>query len=243
MFVSHALSPFVAAISLTVTALGTGSTTCPNGSTHVPAFVVTAAASTVADFASALAEARACAGFFVRGQEHTEISRAWRYDRKEPSHTLEEAFRVFAERHPNFSLQHTNGAWIVREKQIDLDSGVLATRIESFQVTHTRAIDAIRLAVARFVPGLQPAGGLVASRMGHPGDKPFSADEMLGPFINVATTNAGLPKILDEIGRAAPGVIWVVAQLPAKLPDVAVEYQVRTFLRGGMQQPIEGVIR
>lgn len=212
---------------------------CPTAEALMPAFVFTAARATPSDFASALSEAHVCAGFIAREGEAGRVTRAWRHDATEPARTLKEALGAFQSIHSDFEIRLVEGLFLIRDKRANVETRPLTARIPVFEVFNTRAIEALRQAVGRVIPGLPRRGGVVGSVLGRPEDPHPSEDDLLGPPVTLRLENVTLRDALVGIGRVSPGVVWMLTESPPGSDKTAVAYRLIAFLPHGVQQPIE----
>lgn len=171
------------------------------------------------------------------------MTRPWRYDAKEPWGTLQDALATFGRVHPTLEVREIEGCWLFQERGVDTDRGALSRVIPQFQVRNVRAVDALRQLVRNVVPGLPPVGGVAGSTLGQPGEPLPSLDDLAGQLVSLNVVGVTFTAVLREIGRASPGLVWMLTEVREQDSRTAGAFRLSAFLPHGAQQPIEGIIR
>lgn len=187
-----------------------------------------AAGGSVAGFAKALALSELCAGI-VSVRHDVEHSGRLGDANGAGARSLEGVLATFASR-KGFASRLVDGFVLLTDGMPTPNTGPLARIVPAFDVDSVSAIDVLQKVVIQLSPELARFGGRVGSVLGAVGAPSPAEEEVYGPLLRMQIARAPLLDVLVQVGRASPGVVWVVSADPASSEAVII----RAYTKGGI---------
>jgi len=196
----------------------------------VPQFLADAAATSVADFAQALAEARVPAGFVAfdsdffesdfDGEAYERGRLLWHrlsLDEHELARQVPLASAVlgFRGRHRAYDIEERDGVLLIRARALRAVRLLEGVRVDRFRLDGVRLGTAFNEAQRIVDPTIPVVSGSVGSFISDPDKPPPTLAEILAqvdPVVHVDIADVTLLAALNEIAKQTPGTVWILSR-------------------------------